>query len=151
MREDTPLIAAQGAALAVLAWPGPGRWSLPAPVTASALVAAAAGGALALAGFAPHGTTITPRVEPPSGAALHTGGAYRVSRHPIYSGLLLAAAGLAVLRRRPEPLVAWAALVAVLDAKTRREERHLLARFGAEYERYRRRTPRLLGLPARHA
>lgn len=149
MREDTPLIAAQGTTLVAIAWPARARWSLPAPVTASALVATAAGGALALAGLAPHGTAITPRVEPPSGAGLHTGGAYRVSRHPIYTGLLVGAAGLAVLRRRPEPLVAWAALVAVLDAKTRREERYLLERFGAEYERYRRRTPRLVGLPGR--
>jgi protein-S-isoprenylcysteine O-methyltransferase Ste14 len=147
VREDTPLIAAQGAALAALAWPAPARWSLPAPVTALAVTVTAAGGALALAGLAPHGTRITPRVEPPSDAELHTSGAYRVSRHPIYAGLLLGGAGVAVLRRRPEPLVAWAALVAVLDAKTRREERHLAERFGATYERYRRRTPRLVGLP----
>lgn len=151
MREDTPLIAAQAAALAALAWPGRVRWSLPDPVAVAALTATAAGGALALAGLAPHGTSITPRVEPPSGTGLHTGGAYRVSRHPIYTGLLVGGAGVAVLRRRPGPLAAWVALLGVLHAKTRREERHLVERFGADYERYRERTPRLLGLPGRHA
>ena len=151
MREDTPLIAAQGVALGGLAWPGRAAWSLPAPAGGLALLAVAAGGALALAGLRPHGTRITPRVEPPSGTGLHTGGAYAVSRHPIYTGLLVGGAGVAVLRRRPEPLVAWAGLVAVLDAKTRHEERHLTARFGAAYDRYRERTPRLLGLPRRRA
>ncbi|WP_225753601.1 isoprenylcysteine carboxylmethyltransferase family protein [Actinotalea sp. Marseille-Q4924] len=149
MRDDTPLITAQAVALAALAWPGRARWALPAPVTTTAVLAGAAGGALAVAGLAPHGTSITPRVEPPSGSGLHTGGAYGVSRHPIYAGLLVAGGAVAVLRRRPEPLVAWAALVAVLDTKTRREERHLLERFGSVYARYRERTPRLLGLPAR--
>jgi protein-S-isoprenylcysteine O-methyltransferase Ste14 len=149
VREDTPLITAQAAALTALAWPGRARWSLPAPVTVAALAAIAAGGALALWGLAPHGTSITPRVQPPSGTGLHTGGAYRVSRHPIYTGLLVAGAGVAVLRRRPEPLVAWLKLLVVLDAKTRREERHLVERFGADYERYREHTPRLLGPPGR--
>lgn len=151
MREDTPLIAAQGVALGALAWPGRSQWSLPAPVTTLAVLAAATGGALALVGLMPHGSRITPRVEPPSDTGLHTGGAYGVSRHPIYTGLLVGGAGLAVLRRRPEPLVAWAALVAVLDAKTKHEERHLAARFGADYDRYRERTPRLVGLPHRPA
>lgn len=147
MREDTPLIAAQGAALAALAWPGRARWSLPEPASRLARVAVVKGAVLALAGLAPHGASITPRVEPPSGAGLHTGGAYAVTRHPIYTGLLVAGAGVAVLRRRPEPLLAWGALVAVLDAKTRREERHLRERFGEEYARYQARTPRLVGLP----
>uniref|UniRef100_UPI00253FF167 methyltransferase family protein n=1 Tax=Actinotalea sp. C106 TaxID=2908644 RepID=UPI00253FF167 len=82
---------------------------------------------------------------------LHERGVYAVSRHPIYTGLLVATAGWAVLRRRPEPVVAWLALLAVLDAKTRREEQRLVARFGDRYVAYRARTPRLLALPGRTA
>lgn len=150
MRPDTPLVAAQAVSIAGLAWPGRARWDVPRALTGVAIIATVAGGALALAGSTRHGRTLTPRVAPPPGAGLHTAGAYAVSRNPIYAGLALAAGGVAVLRRRPEPLASWAALVVVLDRKARDEERHLAARFGEEYERYRERTPRLLGLP-RHA
>ena len=139
------IFVAQAAALAGLLWPGRGRWELPRPVAVAAFTASLAGAAVAVLGARPHGARLTPRVAPPPDATMFDDGLYRMSRHPIYAGLLVAGAGLAVLRRRPEPLLAHAALVVVLTVKTRREEVHLLERFGPAYAEYRARTPRFVG------
>ncbi len=138
------LVGAQVATLAALAWPGRARWHLPTVVTAGAVAAAAAGTVVSLAAATRLGEDLTPLPEPREGARLHTDGLYRFSRHPIYGGLLVAAAGVAVLRRRPEPLMALAALSGVLHVKTGAEERRLRTRFGSAYEEYAERTGRLL-------
>lgn len=149
MNARDSVLAAQAAALAGLGWPGRPRWHLPAPVRTAAAAALLAGGALALAGAVEQGRQLTPRIDPPDDARLLTSGAYRWSRHPVYAGLLVAGAGLAVLRRRPEPLAAWSALAAVLHLKSGLEEQALRRRFGSAYDAYAARTPRLLGRPAR--
>lgn len=143
------LIAVQAVSTAGLGWPGRGRWALPLPVRAVATAAAATGTALMATAMATQGTQLTPRAEPPAGAQLMTGGPYRFSRHPMYAGLVLGGAGIAVLRRRVEPLAAWAVLAAVLHVKSRDEDRWLAARFGGAYEEYAARTPRVLGTPRR--
>ena len=142
---EDDVVVVQALALAALAWPGGARWRLPPQVTALAGGATAAGVALGLLAAVPHAGRLTPRVEPPDDIGLLADGVYALSRNPMYAGLLLAGAGWAVLRRRPEPVAAWAVLAAVLKAKARREERRLHARFGPEYERYRARTPRFVG------
>ena len=143
------LVVAQSVAGAALLWPGRGRWRLPRPVATGCVVALAAGGALAGEGVRALGRDLPPFVDPRDGAALRTGGVYRLSRNPVYAGLLVAGAGLAVLRRRPEPLAAFAALATVFHLKVGVEQTRLRARFGAEYDAYAARTPKLLGLPAR--
>lgn len=139
------LIGAQALTLAGLLWPGRGRWSLPRPVRRGALLAVGGGAALSLAGVRQLGADLTVRVEPRHGADLRTSGVYALSRNPVYAGLLVAATGFAMLRRRPEPLVALAALSGVLHVKSGVEETRLRKRFGAEYEVYARRVPRLIG------
>lgn len=146
---DDGVVVAQAAALAALAWPGRPRWRLGTTAAAAAGAAMATGAGLAVAAGAAHGSLLTPRVEPPADGALLTTGPYALSRHPIYGGLLVGTAGWALLRRRPEPLLAWAALLAVLTTKTAQEEERLVARYGPAYEQYRARTPRFLGLPGR--
>lgn len=143
------VVVGQAVCLAALAWPGRPRWRLRTTTAVVAAAAAAAGTALAVAAGAAHGPHLTPRVEPPDGAPLLTAGPYAVSRHPVYGGLLLATAGWALLRRRPEPLLAWGGLLAVLTVKTAREETRLAVRYGPAYEDYRARTPRFVGLPGR--
>lgn len=143
---EDDVVVVQGLAMAALLWPGRARWHLPAPLAILAAGTTAAGAALGLPAVAPHGGRLTPRVEPPEDLDLLTDGVYARSRNPMYAGLLLAGAGWAVLRRRSEPVVAWAVLAAVLQVKARREERRLHTRFGAAYERYRARTPRFLGV-----
>jgi protein-S-isoprenylcysteine O-methyltransferase Ste14 len=130
-----------------LLWPGRPRWRLPLPATVGCLALGAAGAALMEEGARFLGRDLTPSVEPRSGARLQTAGPYEISRNPVYAGLLLGSAAVAVLRRRPEPLFAFAALAAVLHVKTGVEEQRLRARFGEAYATYAARTPRLLGLP----
>jgi len=77
-------------------------------------------------------------------SSLVTAGIYRRIRHPMYASLLLLAWG-AVLKSPSVPalglaLVAAAALVATAKA----EEGENLARFGAEYRDYMRRTTRFV-------
>lgn len=143
------LVLAQFAAVSGLAWPGRARWRLPGSIMLGAAGLTLVGGAVSFAAARRHGRHLTPRLEPPAAAQLQTGGPYAFSRHPVYAGLLLAASGAAVLRRRPEPLASALALAAVLHVKTGLEERHLARRFGPAYQEYARRTPRLVGLPRR--
>lgn len=148
---DDGVVVAQAAAIAALAWPGRARWRLPAAVAVVGGAALLGGGAVMVAAGSTHGSRLTPRVEPPEDAELYTAGLYALSRNPIYAGLLTAGAGWAVLRRRPEPLVAWVGLLAALTRKAHHEEAHLVERFGPAYEDYRRRTPRFVGPPRRPA
>ena len=82
---------------------------------------------------------MTQRVEP----HLITSGPYRVVRHPIYSGLLLAVVGTAVAASW------WWLISAVLLTyffvlSSREEERFLEGEFPAEYPAYRARTRALI-------
>lgn len=149
MDTSSRLVTAQAVALAGLLWPGRARWRLPRAVVGLASITTAAGTALAVAGALPHGTRLTPHVAPPRDLPLLQDGVYAHGRNPIYAGLLLAGAGWALLRRRPETVVAWVALTAVLQLKVRHEERHLEARFGDPYRAYVARTPRFWPLPGR--
>ena len=99
-----------------------------------------AGLALAGSGIAALGRSLTPLPEPRRGGTLVERGPYRLVRHPIYGGGLLAATGWS-LRRSPAGLVPTAPLAAVWAAKARHEEDLLAERFPG-YADYRRRTPR---------
>ncbi len=141
---DWALVSAQGIALAALATPGRPRWGLPRPIQAGAGAAAAGGAVLAAAAMARLGSRLSVFPTPSQDARLRTTGAFGITRHPIYTGSIAAAGGVALLRRRPEPLLALAALVAVFNVKVRYEERLLAARFGSAYGEYTARVPRLL-------
>ncbi len=77
-------------------------------------------------------------------------GIYRVSRNPMYLGVLSAIFGQAILYRSREValygLVAWLFFHLVVVFL---EEPHLRAARGEEYERYCRQSPRWLGLGRR--
>jgi protein-S-isoprenylcysteine O-methyltransferase Ste14 len=70
-------------------------------------------------------------------------GPYRLIRHPIYTGLILAAIGWCLV------MPAWSSLLGALSLTTcfmrraYREDALLAAEFGAEFEAYRQRTGRL--------
>jgi protein-S-isoprenylcysteine O-methyltransferase Ste14 len=81
-----------------------------------------------------------PRPDRPD-AALVAAGPYRFSRNPIYLGLLLVAAGLALMWGTLWGWIGVALLHALLDRMViAREEAYLAARFGAAYEAYRARV-----------
>jgi protein-S-isoprenylcysteine O-methyltransferase Ste14 len=76
-------------------------------------------------------------------AELVTGGPYRRLRHPMYTALLLACAGLVAIDSRPLRLLLLIALGVVLDIKARREEALLVQRF-PEYASYMKRAARFV-------
>jgi protein-S-isoprenylcysteine O-methyltransferase Ste14 len=70
-------------------------------------------------------------------------GPYRFTRNPIYLGMTLAYAGLAVLLNLAWPLLVLpGVLVLLVLMVVRREERHLGATFGDAYRDYQRRVRR---------
>ena len=71
-------------------------------------------------------------------------GPYAFVRHPIYSGLLLAAAGTALFVGEWRGLVALALVLIAERVKARREEQFMLAEFGDSYRQYRQETGFLL-------
>lgn len=143
-RYGLALVGAQMAAVAGVFWPGEPRWRLPQAVAVGSAVSMVGGTILAAAGAARLGRSVRPLPAPPDGSVLRTDGAYGVVRHPIYAGLLASCTGAAILRARPEPLAAVAVLAAVLHFKAGYEERLLRLRFGAAYEEYAERVPRLV-------
>lgn len=143
------LVALQLLAVAGVFWPGGRAWEVPGVVVTAAVSAVLGGGLLSTAGLLALGRDLTPFVDPKQGAPLRTTGVYAVSRNPVYAGLLVALGGIAVLRARPEPLVAVVLLAVVLHVKAGAEEHRLRERYGREYEHYAARVPRLVGRPSR--
>ncbi|MDP2288133.1 MAG: methyltransferase [Actinomycetota bacterium] len=80
---------------------------------------------------------------PNSHAELRTGGLYRFVRHPIYGGLLLLAIALTLASASSWTTMACVALVALINAQARWEERRLTERFPA-YAAYADCTPRFI-------
>lgn len=78
--------------------------------------------------------------------ALVTKGPYRYVRHPIYSGILLAALGTFLLKPSGASLIGFVLLIAVYSLKTKREERFLRHAFENQYTAYSRRSWRLIPL-----
>lgn len=135
---SSALVALQFALIAALlltGWPpAPG-----APVALAALVLAAsiAVGLAALAVNRPGNFNIRP--EPKTGSRLASSGIYSRLRHPMYTAVLLGMLAAWLMDPGAWRLAVWLALLAVLVAKARREERYLLDRFAA-YADYRART-----------
>jgi protein-S-isoprenylcysteine O-methyltransferase Ste14 len=71
-------------------------------------------------------------------------GPYRLVRHPIYTGLILALLALAMQIGRPAGVVGAALIAVGLWAKARLEESFLGVDLGADYADYRRITPMLI-------
>ena len=81
--------------------------------------------------------------HPAESAQLLCSGPYRFIRHPMYAGLLVAAAGCVLWDFEFLRLSMWLALVAVLETKSQIEERLLDEKFSG-YSAYRQRTWRFL-------
>lgn len=128
--------------IAPLPWPPGGfRWVLAALGLVAALAALALDISAALA-FRRHRTTIMPNRP---ATALVTGGPFALSRNPIYVANTLLVGGLGLVFG-----IAWLVIAALLGAlltqklAIEREERHLAARFGADWQAYAAQTPRWL-------
>ncbi len=83
------------------------------------------------------------RPAPKAGGQLVQHGPYRWIRHPMYSALLLLAAGCALVVATPAAWALWLALAAVLTGKAALEEAWM-TREHPDYAGYRARTRRFL-------
>ncbi len=82
-----------------------------------------------------------------SGHILHTDGPYRITRHPIYTGLLGMAIGSFLIASSGVSIVGILIIVAVLvvlEIKITLEERLLLSTFGEQYVQFKKRVPQLI-------
>lgn len=123
-----------------LAWGASASWGvwrwLGAPLVAM-------GAWVGLAALRMHGRKLTPLPEPNPALGLQRTGVYAVIRHPMYTGLLLSAFGLAILAQKPLAIAAAGALTVFFNLKAREEERRL-RRCYPDYADYQRATGRFL-------
>ncbi len=87
-------------------------------------------------------TTVNP-LKPERASRLVTGGLYRISRNPMYLGLLLLLTGLALWFGNPLNIAVLALFVwYVTTFQIRPEEDALAEKFGAEFDAYRAKVRR---------
>lgn len=73
------------------------------------------------------------------------GGPFHYTRNPMYLGMLLVTAGVALLANAVWPLLFLPIVVSIINSEVIvREEKYLSRKFGGEYEVYKRRTRRWL-------
>lgn len=138
------LVAAQFVLLGLIALlPRGWGWPVPAWVRVLGLLGVLAGLVMMLLAGTALGRGLTAVPIPNEHAQLRTGGLYRVVRHPIYTGLLLASGSYVVARGSSWRALAFVGLLVLLAAKARWEEVRLARRFAA-YPEYAARTPRFV-------
>jgi protein-S-isoprenylcysteine O-methyltransferase Ste14 len=143
------LVAGQFALIGILLLlPGRRDWPVPAALTLACSVTTVLGLAVMVIGATGLGRGLTATPLPNAHAQLRTGGLYRYSRHPIYSGLILTMASVTVASGSAFRLLVLGALVLLLTLKARWEETRLARRFEG-YADYAARTPRFVPIRLR--
>ncbi|MEG4070013.1 isoprenylcysteine carboxylmethyltransferase family protein [Microcoleus sp. Pol11C2] len=89
------------------------------------------------------GKNLTPLPYPLENGKLVQTGIYRIVRHPLYSGLILAALGWTLFQMSISHLIASAILIIFFDIKASREEAWLTAKY-PDYSEYRQRVKKLI-------
>ncbi len=82
------------------------------------------------------GAALTPTPVPQESAALRTKGIYSLVRHPVYSGILVAALGFTLAVGSIWQVVAWVALAVFFYAKAFWEDRLLAEKHGVAWFDY---------------
>ena len=119
------------------AWTG----SLPTTILGWSLVLAGAG--LFAWGILNLGRSLTPLPRPVPDGRLVTHGAYRLVRHPIYSAVILSAAGIGLITENWLRLAMTVLLFVFFDRKARAEERWLEEAY-PDYAGYKTRVKKLI-------
>jgi protein-S-isoprenylcysteine O-methyltransferase Ste14 len=119
------------------------------------LVSLALGGVLLVGGFVIAalaglrlGPSLTPLPIPKDDGELVTAGLYHYVRHPIYTGVLMAGAGLVVAQASLAHIVGWVLLWGVLTLKAVGEEKMLAEKYDG-YAEYSKKTGRFSPLLTR--
>lgn len=112
-------------------------------VSVLGIVAIVIGDGVAARGIWDLRSGLSPFPKPIAGAPLVESGAYRLIRHPIYSGLVLGAIGWGLVTGSILAIVTACLLFLLFAAKSRLEEIWLVA-IHPEYRAYQRRTKRLI-------
>ncbi len=107
------------------------------------LILAAAGLLLAMVGVLSLGGNLTAVPRPKENAHMVAHGAYRLVRHPIYSGIISGAVGWGLVHNSLITLLLALVLLAFFDVKSRREEQWLAERY-EEYAAYQKRVRKLI-------
>lgn len=102
-------------------------WPVNAGVLAVAIALGLVGAAVAVLGVVGLGPALTASPIPREHAPLVTSGVYGLVRSPIYTGLMTGGLGLLLFGASVWHIGAWVALILLLSAKTRWEERMLMA------------------------
>ena len=118
-------------------------WSTNVVVVVAAIAVGVLGAALAVLGVLGLGEALTASPIPRANAPLVTGGVYGLMRSPIYAGLMSIGVALVLVGASGWHIAAWVALVGLLSAKTRWEERMLVAEH-PDYRSYGARVGRFL-------
>lgn len=101
------------------------------------------GGIVGVAGMLVLSGSRTPFPKPLPGARLVQHGIYQHIRHPLYTSVMLASMGWALIWQSWPALLVALVLIPFFDAKARREERWLSGTF-PEYATYRQRVRRFI-------
>ena len=92
--------------------------------------------ALVLIALVSLGPALTPSPVPQESAALRTAGIYSLVRHPVYSGILVAALGFTLAVGSIWQVVLWVALAVFFAAKAFWEDRLLAEKHGVAWFDY---------------
>ena len=112
--------------------------------SAAGVVVVAAGGLFSVLGVVHLGRSLTVLPHPRDNSQLVQTGVYRLARHPIYGGLVVAALGYGLAMRAPfTAAVGSLALLLFFRLKSAREEAWLERRY-AGYAAYRATTRRMI-------
>lgn len=143
------LLAAVGI-IAYLINPASMKWSaveIPAKLRLAGALFGLLGGALAIWTFRHLGANLTDTVVTRRQHSLITSGPYRWVRHPFYGAGALLFVSVALLTANVFIFVSGILILSLLIARTKKEERNLLQRFGEDYRNYMRRTGRFIPRP----
>lgn len=132
-----------------IAWLDKRLWPRTEPVDIAGIAITLAGLALAVWARVHLGRNWSSAPMIKEGHQLIRSGPYRLVRHPIYSGLLLASIGTFLANGKVRGIIGVVLIYFALVIKSRIEEEFMARTFGSEYEDYRRTTgailPRVLG------
>lgn len=123
-----------------LRFPGSGHWV---GMFVPGAVLLGVGAIVGLLGAIGLGRGLTPFPKPAPDMRLVQNGIYAIIRHPLYTSVMAAALGWALVWQSWPALLVGLALIPLLDLKSRREERWLREQF-PEYSEYAKRVHRFI-------